>query len=313
MSCPASTPRCRARHATRSHSRDSTSCAVSAVVSANVRSLEIVPDTTPCGSCSRNVGRSRPSSSLPSPRAAARMPPRYAPKIGRNSASGAATSCPSVTIPTWCRRLSATGPIPGSLRTGSGASVAASVPARDQQHARRLGQPARHLRHRLARRDPRARRQPELAIDRRRHLAHDAEDRRVVVVAPRPPVQPLAAAEVEVVLVDARRDHDGAEALDDLARAPRVVAVRLVVAGDEHGVTGRAVGGLADRHPGAHAEGAHLVARRRHHARARRDAHRRRPACRAGSDRAGARRTRRTYRDRGSTSAELASRAPSCT
>ena len=60
---------------------------------------------------------------------------------------------------------------------------------------------------------------PELAIDRRGHLAHDAQDRRVVVGVAGAPVQPLAAAEVEVVLVDARRDDDRAVPLDDLARA----------------------------------------------------------------------------------------------
>jgi len=48
--------------------------------------------TTPLGSYSRNAGRSRPTSSLPSPRAASRMPAVYAPKIGRSTASGAATS-----------------------------------------------------------------------------------------------------------------------------------------------------------------------------------------------------------------------------
>jgi hypothetical protein len=58
------------------------------------------------------------------------MPPMCEPKIGRNSASGAATSSPSVRTPIACSLVSATGPMPGSLRTASGASVAASVPAR---------------------------------------------------------------------------------------------------------------------------------------------------------------------------------------
>lgn len=53
----------------------------------------------------------------------------YAPKIGRSIGSGAATSCASVSMPSACSRTSETGPMPGSLRTGSGASVAASVPA----------------------------------------------------------------------------------------------------------------------------------------------------------------------------------------
>ena len=69
MIWPAITPRRRARELTRSHSPDSTSRAVPALDSTNVRSLEIVPATVPCGSCSRNAGRSRPRSSPPAPRA----------------------------------------------------------------------------------------------------------------------------------------------------------------------------------------------------------------------------------------------------
>jgi len=65
------------------------------------------------------------------------------------------------------------------------------------------------------------------------------------------------------VLVDARRDHDRAEPLDDLAGAVRVVAVELVVARQEHGVARRELGRVADRHAGANAERARLVAARR--------------------------------------------------
>jgi hypothetical protein len=65
------------------------------------------------------------------------------------------------------------------------------------------------------------------------------------------------------VLVDARGDHDRAEAIDDLARAARVVGVLLVMPGHEHGVGGGALRRIADRHAGAHAERANLVARRR--------------------------------------------------
>jgi hypothetical protein len=97
-------------------------------------------------------------------------------------------------------------------------------------------------------------------FDGARQLAHGAENRRVVVGAPVTAIETLAAAEVDVVLVDARRDDDRAIALDDVARALRVRGVLLAVARHEDGVLRGELRRFADGHARAHAERARLVA-----------------------------------------------------
>ncbi|HSS02973.1 MAG TPA: hypothetical protein VLM79_38185 [Kofleriaceae bacterium] len=228
--------------------------------------MEIVPETAPRGSYSRKAGRSRPSSSVP---LAARREPdaggvraedRPQPRLGRGEQLAERLDAERVQARLGHRADA--GQLAHRQRRERGGLGARA----HQQHAPGLGEPARDLGHRLADRDASARRQPELAIDRIGHLAHHAQDRRIVVGVDRAPIHPLAAAEVDVVLVDAGGDDDRAVALDDLSRAIGVIGVLVAVPGHEDRVGGRALGGLSDRHPRAHAERAHLVARRRHDA-----------------------------------------------
>jgi hypothetical protein len=76
------------------------------------------------------------------------------------------------------------------------------------------------------------------------------------------PIERLAAMEVDVLLVDARRDDDRTEALDNLASAARIGRVVLVVAGHEDRA-GRERSRFSDRDARSDPEGARLVARGR--------------------------------------------------
>ena len=145
---------------------------------------------------------------------------------------------------------------------------------RHQHHAARLGQRGRHLRHHPAGGDARARGQPQLAVDRARELEHRAFDGGVAVrVVTRAPVEALAAGEVEEHLVDAGHQHDRRVAPGDVAHALRVAAVGVAARRQIDGVR-RQLPGLDQRHAGLHAQPAHLVAGRGHHAaRARLAAH----------------------------------------
>ena len=136
---------------------------------------------------------------------------------------------------------------------------------RDQHHAARLGQRGRHLRHHLAGRDARARGQPQLSVDRAGELEDRALDRGVAALVTGAAVETLAAREVEEHLVDAGHQHGRRVAPRDLADAVRVRAVG-VAAGRQVDRVGRQLARLDQRHPRLHAQPAHLVAGRRHHA-----------------------------------------------
>ena len=147
------------------------------------------------------------------------------------------------------------------MRSFEGSERGLLGPCGDEDHAVRLREAARDLRHRLAGRDAGARGKTELVLDGRGHRPNHAQYRSVVVVVVGLSIERLASVEVDVLLVDARGDHDGAEALDDLARAARVPSILVVMSGHEHGVRreGRRV---ADRHARVDAVRPRFVARR---------------------------------------------------
>jgi hypothetical protein len=129
----------------------------------------------------------------------------------------------------------------------------------------RLGHAAGDLGQRARRADADRRRQPDLALDRLGDRARGALDRRVAVDVAGRVVQALAAAEVQVELVDARGLDLGRAAHEHVAHPARVRRVDAV-AGRQVDRPRRQPHRLADRHARAHAERAHLVAARGDHA-----------------------------------------------
>jgi hypothetical protein len=134
-----------------------------------------------------------------------------------------------------------------------------------KQHAAWLGECARDLGHRAARRDARAGRQADAVLDFFRELAHHALDRAVEVPVPGQLIQAFAAREVEEHFVDARDLGNRSVPLSDAPNAVGVVPINAVARRQEDGVRCE-LGGASERDAGADAIRTHFVARRGHHA-----------------------------------------------
>ena len=113
-------------------------------------------------------GARDPSSCAPWPRQLRWIDSAHAPKMRRSAGRGAAATSASVVNPIACSFCSATGPMPGNFRTGSGPRKAGSRARRDEQHAARLGETARHFGDGAAGGDAGARRQARRVLRFRR-------------------------------------------------------------------------------------------------------------------------------------------------
>ena len=167
-----------------------------------------------------------------------------------------ACSCATVSMPMFFSAASVTLPIPGILRTASGARKAASLPAGTQTRPRGLAcSLATFATSRVAPSPPehgKSRRRGDFAQQFMR-----GRERRAV--------QPLGAGEIEIGLVDRCHLHDRRIFREDRGDAVAPLPVQIVVPVEKNSVRAKFRGG-AQRHRGMNAEAPRFVARRRDHA-----------------------------------------------
>ena len=159
-------------------------------------------------------------------------------------------------MPRFFSAASVTLPIPGILRTASGARKASSLPAGTQTKPSRLGLLAGHFCDEARRAEPARTRKPRRRSDFAQQFMRRRQGRAV---------QPLGAGEIDVRLIDRGHFDDRRIFRENAGDAIAPLPVQLVVPVEKNSVRAKFRGG-PQRHRRMNAESPRFVARRRDHA-----------------------------------------------